>query len=96
MKYIFLSLSLCLLMACARVSGVVVDQSGAPIGGASVSVDCSKSVKKTSPSGRFHYRPKCPMFTETTTLRVTVAGQTRVVPNVKFKKPVEIVIGKNQ
>lgn len=90
MKIFLFALLLTLAGSCSRVTGVVVDHNGAPLAGASVSVDCSKTVKKTSASGRFRYSAKCPAFTKTTTLRVTYGGKTRVFGNVKFKKPVEV------
>lgn len=90
MKYVFFFLALA-LASCARVSGVVVDRNGAPLPGAMVSADCAKGINKTTASGRFSFRAKCGTFAKASTVRVTYGTLTKVLPNAKFNKPVEVV-----
>lgn len=55
-RIITIGLLLMVLAACKQVRGVVTDESGKPIKGAMVSLDCSSKAVVTSASGYFSFK----------------------------------------
>ncbi len=57
-KIVFALLIMFTAVQCREVKGVVCDESGTPIKGAMVSIDCSPKSRITAPSGYFSFKVK--------------------------------------